>query len=225
MFDYKASSYHELRHHEFLKDRDLRCAWGYFADITYFKDVKDGSAILEFGGGLGSNLLTVKDRANCSMIEPSYIGREIALGHGIRVFESLDEVIDAFTYDVVLCRHVLEHVIDPKATLDAIHSILREDGQLIVVVPCESWRKMPDKDDLDHHLFCWNPQTLSYLLELSGFSVARIHFEYYGAKRKLLPVYRRFGGSVYASLVRMVGKVFGFRELVVEACPSFKSRG
>ena len=88
---------------------------------------------------------------------------------------------------------------------------------LIVVVPIEAPGKMPRANDINQHLFCWNPRTLCNLLARAGLVHDTIRYEAYGARRKLLPVYRRFGGKSYARLVRFVGRVLRFRELVVEA--------
>ena len=64
MIDYTKSDYHEKRHKDLLDDFELQRAWGDFADIAYFSDAKKNHDILEFGSGLGNNLLTVKRYAN-----------------------------------------------------------------------------------------------------------------------------------------------------------------
>ncbi|HJT19696.1 MAG TPA: class I SAM-dependent methyltransferase [Nitrospira sp.] len=222
MVDYEDGAYHFKRHPEFLADGDLREAWSCFADVAYFNGVWAGTSVLEYGGGLGNNLLAVAKRARTWMIEPSDVGRRLARQAGIDVVPNFEQLRHR-EFDVVLCRHVLEHVDDPLSTLRQIHQALKPDGELILAVPCEDMRLFPSQDDLDHHLYCWNPRTLANLVGKAGFGVARIYFEYYGAKRRLLPVYRYLGGNVYAKAVRMAGKIFNCKELVLRARKAVES--
>ncbi|MEW6118092.1 MAG: class I SAM-dependent methyltransferase [Nitrospirota bacterium] len=215
MVSYEAADYHKKRHSEFLNDADLGKAWSCFADFAYFGSIKPGMRVLEFGGGLGYNLLKVKERAEAHMVEPSILGREIAAKSGIVAVKSLDE-LKGNKYDAILCRHVLEHLEHPKMVLESFRDYLAPHGRLILVVPCERWNEIPDADDINHHLYCWNPQTLNNLLVAAGFKVDRFRFEYYGARRKLIPVFRRFGGNLYARMLQLVGRLFRFRELVFE---------
>ncbi len=215
MTDYTRDEYHCKRHPEFLEDGELRRAWSCFANLAYFRGVAPGQSILEFGGGLGANLLEVAKRAKAQMVEPSALGREIASRDGIVAVADV-EGLGEQDHDCILCRHVLEHIEHPASVLRDLRSRLKREGRLIVVVPCEKPDATPEPNDLDHHLYCWNPQTMANLLGVCGFRVERWRYEYYGAKRKLMPVYRRFGGEAYAKCVRAVGVVFGFRELVFE---------
>jgi SAM-dependent methyltransferase len=215
MIDYRGDEYHRKRHPEFLDDADLRKAWSCFADLVYFHDVKGGETVFEFGGGFGANLLEVAKRAETHMLEPSQLARTIAARSGVSTVGTLDELAGR-RFDWILCRHVLEHLEHPASTLCELKTRLKPNGILIVVVPCERPDAPPDPGDLNHHLYCWNPQSLSNLFEVCGLHVERWRYEYFGAKRKLMPVYRAVGGAAYARCVRAVGRIFRFRELVVE---------
>lgn len=216
MINYEEDSYHRKRHPELLEDVELRFAWSFFSDLVYFEHVLQGDSVLEYGGGLGNNLLSVCRRAKTWMVEPSQIGRDLASKEGIIVASSLNEISDR-QFDTVLCRHVLEHLDHPLVTLRELLRTLNAGGRLILVLPCENMKDFPSATDLDHHLYCWSPRTIGNLLKKAGFKVVRIHFEYFGAKRKLLPLYRIMGGRAYAHAVRFVGRVFRCKELVVEA--------
>ena len=216
MVNYEDDSYHRKRHPELLEDDELRLAWSFFSDLAYFQHVKPGDNVLEYGGGLGNNLLSVCKRAETWMVEPSHIGRELVRNEGITVASSLSE-ISTQQFDTVLCRHVLEHVDHPLATLRELLQALKPTGKLILVLPCENMKDLPSETDIDHHLYCWSPRTVGNLMEKAGYKVDRIHFEYFGAKRKLLPLYRLIDGQAYAHAVRLVGRIFSFKELVVEA--------
>lgn len=216
LVDYADDRYHEKRHPEFLRDQELSLAWSYFADLVYFPNVKAGDKVLEFGGGIGNNLHAVSKRATVTMVEPAPIGRKTATDRGIRSVERLD-CIKGELFDHVLCRHVLEHLDHPLQTLIELRQILKPNGQITMVLPFESPWAMPISEDLNHHLYCWNPRNISNLLCHAGFGVQNVRFEYYGAKRVLMPIYRKFGGVVYAKMVRAVGYLCRFREIVATA--------
>lgn len=213
MVDYTQNEYHNLRHRELIVDDELREAWAHFADYAYFPDVISGMKVLEYGGGLGNNLLSVARRATAWMVEPSGIGRDIAAAAGIRCAEKIEDIA-AERFDVILCRHVLEHVDYPLQTLMALHAVLNPTGKLVLVVPWEPADFPPVADEIDHHLYAWNPRALGNLLLRSGFVPGRHRYQFYGARRRLLPVYRTFGGPVYARAVELAGSLFRFRELV-----------
>lgn len=218
MVDYADAEYHVKRRPELLENRTLRLAWAHFADGAYFKCVGEGQRVLEFGGGVGNNLLVVKDRAEVVMLEPSSFAREIAAREGISVVSDLEEV-SGKQFDIVLCRHVLEHLDHPLETLRTLRGLLSATGRLIVVLPCERCDSMPRQVELDHHLYCWNPRTLANLLARAHYEVEAVRFEYYGGRRKMLPVYQSLGGRAYAACLRCLGRVLRFRELVVISRP------
>lgn len=216
MVDYESNEYHERRHPEYKNDHLLRNAWSCFANDSYFKNLEAGDSVLEFGGGFGYNLLTVMKRAKVTMLELSEIGRELAYKEGIDTISSMDDAIK-YNYDAILCRHVLEHVDHPLVVLKELREYLNQNGKLILVLPCEDMKLFPSESDIDYHLYSWSPRLISNLLEKANYSVDSISYEYYGAKRKLLPIYKIFGDEFYVKLVRFVGKLFGFKEIVVFA--------
>jgi SAM-dependent methyltransferase len=219
VFDYTGSEYHELRYPELLADKELRQAWSNFSDLAYFGNVVTGDVVMEFGAGLGANLLSVSKRAETWMIEPAAIGRRLAEQNGIHTASSIDELPHGIAFDFILCRHVLEHVCDPRSTLQALRKVLRVDGRLMLVLPCEPPNAMPDARDIDHHLFCWNPRTISNLLQVCGFKVVGLRNEYFNGRRRLLPFYRIAGGLAYARAIRFMGRMLRCKELVIESKP------
>jgi SAM-dependent methyltransferase len=78
--------------------------------------------------------------------------------------------------------HVLEHLYDPVAYLEAAANLLRPGGRLIIQVPnagCwqmtllgEHWAGI----DIPRHLFNFRLRDLELLLDSSGFEIARIKF-------------------------------------------------
>jgi SAM-dependent methyltransferase len=217
--DYAQNDYQELRYPELIAEEELRLAWSSFADFAYFRKVKRGDLLLEFGAGLAANLLSVSKRAETWAVEPADIGRKMASLSGLHTASSLDELPSGIVFDFVLCRHVLEHVCDPKTTLEQLRRVIKTTGVLILVLPSESPDAKPTDYDIDHHLFCWNPQTISNLLQVCGFSVIGFRNEYFNGRRILLPLYRVAGGGLYSHGIRFLGRILSCKELVIEAKP------
>jgi len=82
-------------------------------------------------------------------------------------------------FDVVVLRDTIEHLADPKATLNEIRRILKPSGILCINTPNISslaskilgakWWGLKQA-----HLFYFTPQTLSKMLELTGFKPVKI---------------------------------------------------
>ena len=75
--------------------------------------------------------------------------------------------------------HVLEHLYDPHAYVEAAHGLLRPDGRLIVQVPnAASWQFLLLGEnwsgvDVPRHLTLFRSRDLEVLLERCGFEVVR----------------------------------------------------
>jgi SAM-dependent methyltransferase len=87
------------------------------------------------------------------------------------------------TFDVVTLYHVLEHLYDPAAYIEAAHRLLRPGGRLILQVPNaaslqfillgEHWNGL----DVPRHLYAFRPDDLEVLLDCCGFEIVRTkHF-------------------------------------------------
>jgi 2-polyprenyl-3-methyl-5-hydroxy-6-metoxy-1,4-benzoquinol methylase len=77
-------------------------------------------------------------------------------------------------FDAVFLTDVLEHLADPKETVEEIYRILKPGGYLFLISPnFDSWsRKILGKRWFQYkyeHVFYFNKKSLEYLLENSGF--------------------------------------------------------
>ncbi|MFY9587346.1 MAG: class I SAM-dependent methyltransferase, partial [Actinomycetota bacterium] len=101
--------------------------------------LRPGARVLELGCGTGTFLAEIQRRFGVDVagLERTAVAAEQARARGIRVIEAtLGEAgIPACSFDVVIMRHVLEHVPDPRGLLAAARRVLADGGVLLVTLP------------------------------------------------------------------------------------------
>lgn len=150
---------------------------------------KQRGHLLDVGFGSGTFLRLAKEHGfQVSGTEISEYACQYARNtYGIEVFKGdlEDAHFPAARFDVVTLWHALEHLPDPKATLQEIHRILKKDGLLVVAVPnlnniitrvlyfLAKGKKLKlfSIDAKELHLWHFSPRSLSRLLEESGYIV------------------------------------------------------
>jgi SAM-dependent methyltransferase len=113
-------------------------------------------------------------------IEPSAEAAELASARGVRVIgETIASApLGAEEYDVIVMRHSLEHVADPRAAMRALGSALRPSGRIVISLPnfaCWQRARLSSRWfhlDLPRHRAHFTRASLRGLLEGSGLSVA-----------------------------------------------------
>ncbi|MBI5801504.1 MAG: class I SAM-dependent methyltransferase [Verrucomicrobia bacterium] len=145
--------------------------------------IRVADTVVEFGVGAGWNLAELKcarrigfDLADC--VEPSV--REL----GIEFVRDSAGLADAIA-DVVICHHMLEHALNPAASLAEIRRVLKPGGKLLLHVPFEKecrYRRH-DPAEPNHHLFSWNAQTLGNLVTECGFKLESAGISQFGYDR------------------------------------------
>lgn len=97
---------------------------------------------LEIGCGLGFVLQRLEQEFETAGVDISPFAiekaRELAPRSTVAVAditEQIPEEIASGGYDFILAKYVLEHLVDPKAALDAIASLLAPNGLLLYAVP------------------------------------------------------------------------------------------
>src|SRR5688572_28707888 len=109
--------------------------------------------ILEIGCGTGHNLpmLSRFGQVDASELDP--VARQLAserLGRPVAEAALPDlSMFEQDSYDLVALLDVLEHVIDDKDSLRAIHQRLKPGGALLLTVPINPW--MWSAHDVAHH--------------------------------------------------------------------------
>ena len=99
-----------------------------------------GRHVAEVGSGKGEFLTTLCDRASCTGVgfDPSYAGESDGRANGRVSFvrAPLREGTDLSDADLLICRHVVEHLDDPVATLASMRTALGDgSASLYVEVP------------------------------------------------------------------------------------------
>ena len=147
------------------------------------------SSIVEVGCGKGGFLraLIAPDGANNTGIgfDPSYIGPDVEFDGRLR-FERrfYDSSCTNVPADVVVCRHVIEHVADPVGLLQSIHAAVSEhvDARLFLETPCVDWifGNSVVWDLFYEHCSLFTSSSLSAACVRAGFAVTSVRHVFGG---------------------------------------------
>jgi len=151
----------------------------------------DKGEMLDFGLGNGTYALYARDAGwqvsgydvDCATTD--VLAKKMNMDVRCGDFDKLDWGNKKF--DLVYAHHVVEHLKDPLARLKKIHSIIKKDGYVYIGVPnISAWgskvkflleklglkkNKIGRYYDSEHHIFYYNPASLTRLLAMSGFNV------------------------------------------------------
>lgn len=141
-----------------------------------------GRVLLDFGCGDGKDMVALRDLGwDVLGIDTDAAARAAAQQRGLLVYASLADLPTATQIDVVLLRHVVEHVLDPAAFLRSLLPFLSDGASLVIVTPnCDAvgrrvfkryWRGY----DAPRHLQIFTPDGLSLLIRRSGYRPDSVH--------------------------------------------------
>ena len=149
--------------------------------------------LLDVGCGLGLFVRHAVDQGwDAAGLETSeWAAREGAKRYGITIHHAeLDDApVEPSSFDVVHFNHVMEHVLDPVAEMQAARNLLRPGGVLVVEVPQEIRYPLSDRvfralhpelyltppPDVTHHLIFFTVAGLRSAAKRAGFTGARAH--------------------------------------------------
>ena len=141
--------------------------------------------LLDVGCGSGAFLLYMQDCGwQVAGVEPDPRAREQTkrrLGDAAQIVASLeDPSLQPDSFSAVTLSHVIEHVVDPAATLRQCHRLLEPGGLLECVTPntaslgARSFGPAWLHWDPPRHLHLFDPVTLERVVREAGFSVERV---------------------------------------------------
>ncbi|MCP9485406.1 MAG: class I SAM-dependent methyltransferase [Gaiellaceae bacterium MAG52_C11] len=130
-----------------------------------------GRRALDFGCGIGAWLdVLAEDGWKTAGIEPG-VTAAAAAGERHRI---LTEVPAEPTFELVVAHHVLEHLVDPLATLTRLAAATTLDGLIYLSVP--NFARVADHLDIDYvasdkHISSFTPIAVECLFALAGFEL------------------------------------------------------
>lgn len=128
--------------------------------VLYFCARRFGNRIIEIGSGTGSGVLgAFPKRVRGLEINPHAVAYCKAAGLNVQLIkdDGAFPVADG-AFDTCILDNVLEHIEDPRRTLDECYRITKENGGLVIAVP--GLRGF--ESDADHKKF-YDAETLSLL--------------------------------------------------------------
>lgn len=147
------------------------------------------SRIVEIGCGKGRFLQALVEHPETNNhgygFDPSYIG-PLSLCDGKLLFEQrfYDESCADIVADVVICRHVIEHIPNPVDFLQTIRKALRNSpkARVFFETPCLEWilRNQVVWDFFYEHCSYFTASSLTTAFEQAGFQVNRIDHVFSG---------------------------------------------
>lgn len=139
--------------------------------------------VIEFGVGAGWNLAELQCARRLGFDVSGFLAPTVR-ALGIEFVHASAELADA-SADVVICHHMLEHALNPAASLAEIRRVLKPGGKLLLHVPFEKERRYRHHDPAEpnHHLFSWNAQTLGNLVAECGFKLGEAGVGQFGYDR------------------------------------------
>lgn len=151
-------------------------------DLVLRDGVRDAQ-VVEVGCGKGHflrKLVAYPGSGNRGLgFDPSYRGPLSDLAGRLRFEHRFYDAQCAQTpADVVVCRHVIEHVADPLALLRAVRAALRERprARVFFETPCVQWilRNQVVWDFFYEHCSLFCAASLQYAFECTGFEVLQV---------------------------------------------------
>jgi len=210
---YYDEGYHSAIHFGMIEDENYYRARSEAFSRLYFTPEDRRLAVLDYGCGLGQ---TVAALPNAYGYDASREARDIARKHGVKIFDSPAE-IPTVSFDIVICRHALEHMPDPLDVLTTLGTYLRPAGKLILVLPKEKHYATSFQPDAHMHIYSWNFRCINNLLNLAGLRATRNSTFYNLGYRVLLPLRRLIGSAGYELATGIVGRLKNNGELVIHA--------
>jgi len=137
--------------------------------------------VVEVGCGKGGFLRALLDVAGEAAhghgFDPSFEGAEAERRGRLRFHRRFyDASCAEFEADVVVCRHVIEHVADPLALLRQVRAALRPGARVFFETPCVRWilREQAVWDFFYEHCALFAPSSLAAAFRAAGFVVDHI---------------------------------------------------
>ena len=210
---YYDCGYHGARHPELIGDDDYFAARAEVQARFYFSNSERQKRIFEYGCGIGQGIAALPNAAGWDI---SSEARAACRKRHVNIYDTLEEAPKG-AWDIVFCRHVLEHLERPIDALACMRELLQPAGELLIIVPKEQHFLTKLTRDLDQHLYCWNFRTLDNLLFRAGYIPRTNEYRYMLGWHAFLPIWKFFGPSAYYRATTLGGLLRRNGELMIRA--------
>lgn len=100
----------------------------------------EGKRILVLGCGAGVDVWYLTQHNEVYGMDYASSGLEVAERHGMRVSACDLNAhpwlpFDGQYFDVIVCKDILEHILDPLTVLQEVRRVMRDDGYVVISVP------------------------------------------------------------------------------------------
>jgi len=127
---------------DLTKDREFKLK-NWYGDITKFLEKIPHGSILDYGCGLGYLLSSIpnswkKYGYDVSNFSQNYIQKnfqEINIIDKLEIENQQPKDVYQEKFDVVICYHVIEHIVNPKIFLENLSLLIKPNGYLIIGTP------------------------------------------------------------------------------------------
>jgi SAM-dependent methyltransferase len=141
-----------------------------------------GCRVVEVGSGKGDflrQMVSYPGAGNVGLgFDPSYLGPPTDLGGRVQFFKRFFDADTSVTADVVVCRHVIEHVPEPVRLLRSVREALKDSprARVFFETPCVEWilRHQVAWDFFYEHCSLFTADTLSAAFTAAGFQVVGV---------------------------------------------------
>jgi SAM-dependent methyltransferase len=163
--------------------RRLKHAWHVLDGNATIDRVAVTGRVLDVGSGKGDNVeFLLRQGLDAVGIDPNPRVVELGQARGLPIVHGTLETIEVVpeSFDTVILSQVIEHLIEPVASLRTIHRLLRPGGRVVMLTP--NIEGLPNRffgDDWGHwhlpyHVYLYGPRQLRRLLQMTGFRVERL---------------------------------------------------
>jgi 2-polyprenyl-3-methyl-5-hydroxy-6-metoxy-1,4-benzoquinol methylase len=146
-----------------------------------YKSLMQDKVILDFGCGNGKFLELSKEQSNSKQTIGIELDKEAVKclkDVGLECYESTEELPEV-NFDLVFMFHVIEHLSEPEMVLESLFRHVAKNGRIIIETPnaddallsiynCE---KFADFTYWSPHIYLYNEDTLTKMLENAGFTI------------------------------------------------------